>query len=1044
MDGITLEQFESVFGRLETSLFDSNERFQKKFDVQTTTLNKLQNFLGQKIDSVVEYQKTVAKKIELLNDFAKKLVVNTKSTEKSQASTSVLKSEQKDKKEKVDTKDDGISGIKLITSGTGVSSSLKLLPIRIVEDEKKKKGVDVFFPPETKVWIENLLGDTIKDLFDAIKDSEKNKSKDNKKDEKKGDKKDWLEKLLGGSMLAGMIGKLLSTLFSPIKHLLLKPIEFIAKKILGLIPKVLGEIAGKLIMPLVRGVFTALGPILLGIGGVAAGVMTLISGLQDSGPMKGTKKLLGKGLLDIGANIIKKEFGKLSKMVMVTAKDLSKESRKFVFKAMGGLRKVLKYIKNIPSKLFGGITDLLKNVFSGGAIKEVSEVAAKGAGKGGFKAILGNIGKFLSEKVLKRLPFIGTLIGLGFAFTRLMKGDVVGALLDVASALATSVPVVGTALSIAIDVFSAVRDVKTGGSEKAGKANMGWIEGAKKWISERIKYVPVIGPLIDMVKALGEGKYLDALGYLGKSIPLVGIIVDLFEHPKEVASATKTGINWIGSLTKWLYSKIKYVPIIGPLIGAVEAMTEGNWRDVFKLLTKAALPELGIIMDLLENKQAIGETVKSTVDVIGGVSKWLFDRFKYVPVFGPLMGMVESITKGEWLDALGYLAKAAIPPLGILVDILDNKEAIGNAVTSTIDVVGQMSSWLYAQARGLPVIGGLIKAGEAIGSGKWGDVLGYLGEAIEPLQYIGGLIANTIKPIAIDATGGVTDFFKEISNQLLRAVLDMVPDIKIGTWSLKKSVAGILGISETGSTSTTPPFNLPPKAAATVQMPPTATEQKTPVTNNTAKVINQPADTFTRMQEDANKDLNTPDDVKYKRELMKIKIKQAQLDKYKSKHADADEDMLDRIQAQIDARKENLSRWAKNKHLDNTDTGADVDTADSDDNQPVTSNVQATDNKQLPNIQPTEAPVMPKQTEQEENDGDNNADEMSDSLKEHSNLLKGLIEYNKQTAANTKALIAAFMKNQSNQTNMVNNISKPTMFISGPASNSSFRQAALQ
>jgi hypothetical protein len=185
-------------------------------------------------------------------------------------------------------------------------------------------------------------------------------------------------------------------------------------------------------------------------------------------------------------------------------------------------------------------------MFSGIAGKAAGAVA-KGGAKGLIAKLAGTAGKFLL-KGLKRLPIIGTLIGIGFAISRIMKGDFIGGALDISSAIASAVPVVGTALSIAIDLFSAYRDTQTGGSEKAGKAQVGWIEGAKKWIAEKIKYVPIIGPLIDMAKAIGDGDYLGALGYLAKAaIPPLGIIIDLLNSNETTANATSSAISDIRS-----------------------------------------------------------------------------------------------------------------------------------------------------------------------------------------------------------------------------------------------------------------------------------------------------------------------------------------------------------------------------------------------------------------------------------------------------------------------------------------------------------------
>jgi len=111
-----------------------------------------------------------------------------------------------------------------------------------------------------------------------------------------------------------------------------------------------------------------------------------------------------------------------------------------------------------------------------------------------------------------------------------------------------------------------------------------------------------------------------------------------------------------------------------------------------------------------------------------------------------------------------------------------------------------------------------------------------------------------------------------------------------------------------------------------------------------------------------------------------------------------------------------------------------------------TTNIQPVETQATPvaTVQPVEKNIVPDTTNEADNSSDS-VDEMVDNQKEHSNLLKGLIEYQKQTAANTKALINAIAKMQGGgNTVSVNNVSSPTSFIQSPVTSSSFRQAILQ
>ena len=90
--------------------------------------------------------------------------------------------------------------------------------------------------------------------------------------------------------------------------------------------------------------------------------------------------------------------------------------------------------------------------------KKGTETAAKTAGK---KVL----GKTLLKSAIKKIPVIGAIAGIGFGLGRLMSGDVTGAALEVGSGLASTVPGVGTAASVAADATLAARDIKNAENE---------------------------------------------------------------------------------------------------------------------------------------------------------------------------------------------------------------------------------------------------------------------------------------------------------------------------------------------------------------------------------------------------------------------------------------------------------------------------------------------------------------------------------------------------------------------------------------------------
>jgi len=99
-----------------------------------------------------------------------------------------------------------------------------------------------------------------------------------------------------------------------------------------------------------------------------------------------------------------------------------------------------------------------KSVAKAGA-KTAAKAGAKTAAKVGAKSVAKAGAKGLGKAALKKIPGIGLLVGLGFAADRLLKGDALGALGEVASGAAAIIPGLGTAASVAIDAALMAKDV---------------------------------------------------------------------------------------------------------------------------------------------------------------------------------------------------------------------------------------------------------------------------------------------------------------------------------------------------------------------------------------------------------------------------------------------------------------------------------------------------------------------------------------------------------------------------------------------------------
>ena len=91
--------------------------------------------------------------------------------------------------------------------------------------------------------------------------------------------------------------------------------------------------------------------------------------------------------------------------------------------------------------------------------KTAGKVGTKTAGKVGTKTVAKVGAKAVGKSLLKKIPVIGLLAGVGFGLSRLMDGDYTGAAMELASGAAGTIPGIGTAASVGIDTALAAKDM---------------------------------------------------------------------------------------------------------------------------------------------------------------------------------------------------------------------------------------------------------------------------------------------------------------------------------------------------------------------------------------------------------------------------------------------------------------------------------------------------------------------------------------------------------------------------------------------------------
>lgn len=182
-------------------------------------------------------------------------------------------------------------------------------------------------------------------------------------------------------------------------------------------------------------------------------------------------------------NIGDSEFGRQEKnlSLMESQEELLKqiaESAQSIAKPFDILSKMMTGLGTSASDFLGFIVKIgskfkaLGHVFGDVVKKNMDDV---------FKLVKGffpSLGKMLAKtggkSLLKKIPVVGALVGLGLSIKRMMEGDWLGGIMELGSGLASIFPGVGTAASIGIDAALMGMDAAgiTGEKATANKATI--------------------------------------------------------------------------------------------------------------------------------------------------------------------------------------------------------------------------------------------------------------------------------------------------------------------------------------------------------------------------------------------------------------------------------------------------------------------------------------------------------------------------------------------------------------------------------------------
>jgi hypothetical protein len=239
------------------------------------------------------------------------------------------------------------------------------------------------------------------------------------------------------------------------------------------------------------------------------------------------------------------------------------------------LRTIGKIIPSITSAIadaFAGIrtflngNKLVKSFVEGleGVAKKGGSLltGAKAAGSGLFdvlKGALRGIGGPLLKK-LKFVPYIGGLIGLGFAYKRFKDKDYIPATFELISAILDFIPAAGWVASSLIDGGLLLYDMYKAKEEKkagTGQPKQGFLSYIASAISTtlgpKLEYIPVIGGLIQVGKALK----LFYNGDLSGGLKMFGSSILAFVGGKGLSDLVGGGINLLTSLLSNKAEKVR-------------------------------------------------------------------------------------------------------------------------------------------------------------------------------------------------------------------------------------------------------------------------------------------------------------------------------------------------------------------------------------------------------------------------------------------------------------------------------------------------------
>ena len=464
----------------------------------------------------------------------------------------------------------------------------------------------------------------------------------------------------------------------------------------GLFESLLGGNSLKALMPLLGGAALVLG-----------GIASLVGAFNTNSEIKGTLELIGKGGIRGGLTVIAKTLAAKGGAKLLTKIPVigSLISLGFAIQRfsngdiVGGMLEVGSGI----ASLFPGVgtvvsigIDVLQAILDAKGGGSSAEASAK---KGGILLDWAkSIGGFIDDKI-QYVPVLGPLYATGKA---LLKGEWKTAL----SEFINIVPGMSWVRSLIGDenIVAAAEGAATGIGN--------FLKGIGEFIDEKIKYIPVLGPLYHTGKSLLKGNYKQALFEFTTLFPPLQF-VRAFMDEKQVEQASEnlsTSVgDWFKEIGNFIDEKIKFIPILGPLYYTGKALLKGDWKNALFEFA-AILPPLQFLRSFMDEQsyQAAAKGVVVNVkDWITSIQDWIYEKASNLPVIGPLIAAIENLID----DPIGVLE--VLPGGKSLVSFfkfITSGKVVETSLQFTGNIIGKVVDWVSEKVQSIPVIGPLIKA----------------------------------------------------------------------------------------------------------------------------------------------------------------------------------------------------------------------------------------------------------------------------------------------------------------------------------------------